>query len=68
MNQLEKLEDHDLLIMCVTQLSGIDRNLNNHLAHHQKREMVYLTVALGSILTAVISMVCLTVTFLAGRG
>jgi len=64
LNRLEEKSDHDLLIVSVTSLAALESQFANHLAHHQaeaehrrSRELIYLTIGLGAIVTAVFSVV-----------
>ena len=69
MIDLEKMEeksDHDLLIVTVTTLAEMQKQFTNHLAHHaieaahrRQRELIYLTVGLGAIVTAVFAVLAL---------
>ena len=48
-------KDHDLLIKVAGQINNIEKLLGNHLAHSDKRELLYLSVILGSVATALIA-------------
>lgn len=66
-DELRGKSDHDLIIMTVTelahqkelfgsQLSNVEKLLGNHLVHSDKREMLYLTVIIGSVGTVMLSL------------
>jgi len=69
MINLEKIEDksdHDLLIITVTSLAALEKQFTNHLAHHaaeaahrRNRELIYLSIGLGAVVTAVFSVLAL---------
>jgi len=63
----KEISDHDRLIMVYTILDRIDIGFNNHLLHHSRRELVMLSVTIGSIFTALISIGCVVITIL-GKG
>ena len=66
LDKIEDKSDHDLLIVAVTSLAALETNFTNHLAHHEadaahrrNRELVYLSVGLGSIITALFAVLTL---------
>ncbi len=50
----EQMSDHDLLIEAITVLEMLKEGFDNHLAHHNKRETIMLTVTLTSIVTVLV--------------
>ena len=63
-DEVEGKSDHDLLIRIDTRTINMDKVLGNHLAHCDKREMIYLTVTLGSIVTAFLAVATVIVSFI----
>jgi hypothetical protein len=53
--ELESKSDHDLLIVTVTKLLAVEEKLNSYLAQQKSKELIYLTVMLGSAISAVFS-------------
>jgi len=57
LKELKDKSDHDLLVITVVKLDNVIKVLGNHLAHCNRREMIYLTIILGCAATSVISLI-----------
>jgi len=47
--------DHDLLVEVITLLHIVKQRQENHLEHHRRKDIMMLSVTLGSIFTALIA-------------
>jgi hypothetical protein len=61
---LREKSDHDLLIITVTELKQVKKILGNHLEHAHKRELLYLSVLLGGVITVMLSLAGILYAFL----
>lgn len=61
---VEGKSDHDLLIRIDERIGTVETLLGNHLVHRDKREMIFLAVTLGSVITAFCSIVTVIMSFI----
>lgn len=52
------VSDHDLLVELKTLMEVVRKGQENHLAHHNKRDLMMLAVTLGALFTALVSIGC----------
>ena len=62
--ETNNISDHDLLIKVSTVVEILKTGQDNHIEHHRKRDLMMLSVTIGSVFTSIIAIATAIIAFI----